>query len=560
MLPGFHRNFFNNLDRQPLFTVKASGSRGPRGYRGYRGFTGPRGFTGFTGPNGLTGETGATGEQGYTGPTGVTGSTGEQGYTGPTGVTGSTGPTGVTGSTGPTGVTGPTGAIGGVTSVSSSSMANGATVSGVFLSLAPADTMNPGIITTSTQTFEGAKAFTQDVSLNTTSGPVTVGLGGTVGSNTVLRVQTASLGGSNNTAIGYRALNGNSGSYSYNTALGSQSLTTNNTGTYNTATGYNALYKSAYDSSNVAMGALALQDCSGGVSNTGIGTQALQSNTTGDYNVALGYQAGYAGTSNTSGQYNTYIGYQSQSNGNYSNSTAIGYNAIIRASNTIVLGTSSENIIQQGGYISRSISVSSDTTLGTNDYNIIVNCSGSSTYTLTLPSAAYVGQIIINCYSLTCDYITLTTSSSDVIRWNGSSSTISNFSSIYLVNTLKIQLVSNGSDAWNVMTYTLGPYVTTTLASVNMYAPHPVIFVDNSTGTVIFPRYAPIGAIITVRKTGTATFSLLVSGYSGIYGSIFSTVSNSSTGYYYTMSASEYSKSFVLYSSATSTTQVWYTI
>ena len=256
--------------------------------------------------------------------------------------------------------------LGGVTTVSSSSMANGATVtSGIYLSLAPADSTNPGIMTNATQTFSGAKAFTLDVSLNTTYGPITLGLGGTGATNTVLRSQTATLGGTNNTAVGYRALNANTGSYGYNTALGSQALTTNNTGTYNTAIGYNALYKSQYDISNVAIGAFALQDCSGGIQNTAGGTQALQSNTTGDYNAAFGYQAGYAGTyPNTTGSYNTYLGYQAQASGSgYSNSTAIGAGATITASNQIVLGTTSEIVISSGA-LQTGYDVSLNTTYG----------------------------------------------------------------------------------------------------------------------------------------------------------------------------------------------------
>ena len=80
--------------------------------------------------------------------------------------------------------------------------------------------------------------------------------------------------------------------------------------------------------------------------NTAIGQNALVNNSTGGNNVAIGYQAGSAGTANTTGSNNTFVGYQARANANnYSNSTALGAGAEIKASNQVVLGTTTERVI-----------------------------------------------------------------------------------------------------------------------------------------------------------------------------------------------------------------------
>ena len=105
-----------------------------------------------------------------------------------------------------------------------------------------------------------------------------------------------------------------------NTLLGRNSLLSNHNGTENTALGYYALY------SNTT-----------GYANTANGYQALKSNTTGDNNIAIGKSSG---SHNTTGSFNTFLGSQSYTNGDYSYSTAVGFNVQITASNQIVLGTS----------------------------------------------------------------------------------------------------------------------------------------------------------------------------------------------------------------------------
>lgn len=99
-----------------------------------------------------------------------------------------------------------------------SSSANGASINSGVLTLTPADAVNPGIVTTGTQSFAGAKTFSSDITVN----GLTVGTGG--------------------------------GNIASNTAVGSTSLSVNTTGTNNTALGANANVGSASLTNATAIG------------------------------------------------------------------------------------------------------------------------------------------------------------------------------------------------------------------------------------------------------------------------------------------------------------------
>jgi len=114
------------------------------------------------------------------------------------------------------------------------------------------------------------------------------------------------------------------GNISNNTAFGNSTLSTNTTGQNNTAIGFTS-------------GRL---NTTGG-NNTAIGYQALENNTIGNNNTAIGESAGFklSGTSSN----NTFLGGQADVSSNtliYNYSTALGYAAIIDASNQIVFGGS----------------------------------------------------------------------------------------------------------------------------------------------------------------------------------------------------------------------------
>jgi len=148
--------------------------------------------------------------------------------------------------------------------------------------------------------------------------------------------------GSDNTAAGQAALRFNTGG-NYNTAAGSLALFANDTGTGNTADGFQAMEFNGAGTYNTAAGYRALFFNSTGDFNTAAGLIALANNTTGSNNTALGYGAGETGNLanvNTTGSNNTFLGYNSGpgTSTQLSNATAIGADALVSASNALVLG------------------------------------------------------------------------------------------------------------------------------------------------------------------------------------------------------------------------------
>jgi hypothetical protein len=187
------------------------------------------------------GPTGPSSSSSGTGPTGEMGPTGSSSLgTGPTGATGETGETGVTGPTGPAGSSSGSG-LAGVTTLSTTSLANGAQItSDNYLQLGPADSSNPGLVTTDSQTFTGSKTFNYDLTVN----GLTIGLGGSsISTNTAIGINAldSNTTGSQNTAVGYQA--GYAGTAnttgSYNTYIGYKTQASGNHSN-STAIGYNA--------------------------------------------------------------------------------------------------------------------------------------------------------------------------------------------------------------------------------------------------------------------------------------------------------------------------------
>ena len=165
------------------------------------------------------------------------------------------------------------------------------------------------------------------------------------------------------TVLGLSALGRNTGGY-MNVAVGCTTLFSNLTGNQNVAMNFSALYSNTSGSDNIAIGKQAITTNQTGSNNVGIGSLAIQGITssnntavghrslvyssTGSSNTAVGY---LAGQNNSSGSFNTYIGYGADLpafGATWSNSTAIGANAMITASNQIVLGTASERVVMLG--------------------------------------------------------------------------------------------------------------------------------------------------------------------------------------------------------------------
>jgi hypothetical protein len=185
--------------------------------------------------------------------------------------------------------------------------------------------------------------------------------------------------GSYNTATGYGTLYNNTSGY-YNTAGGYAALFINTTGYRNTAIGQGALYSNDVGYANTANGYGALAFNTNGYHNTAVGNEALTaggsnctatgsralySNTTvnntadgfealfkttsGFNNAAVGFQALYH---NIDGVFNTAIGYAADvALPGLSNTTAIGFAAVVNSSNKMQLGnTITATISTSGGY------------------------------------------------------------------------------------------------------------------------------------------------------------------------------------------------------------------
>ena len=167
--------------------------------------------------------------------------------------------------------------------------ANAATFIGNTLNLEPASESFGGIVTTTTQSFDGNKTFIKDILVNS----ITVGRGaGGISSNTAFGINSLQVNtGYNNTAIGKDSLKINLEGYD-NTALGINSLLSNTSGYQNTALGVAGLNSNSTGANNTAVGYATMYYNTSGNSNTALGHRSLRDNTTGSNNTAVGYGAG----------------------------------------------------------------------------------------------------------------------------------------------------------------------------------------------------------------------------------------------------------------------------
>ena len=154
------------------------------------------------------------------------------------------------------------------------------------------------------------------------------------------------VSGSNNVASGYGAMYSNT-SADFNSAFGAAALYSNTTGTTNSAFGNKALYATTTGYDNTVIGSQSAYLNTEGIGNTASGVASFYNNTTGSGNVALGKNAL---STNVTGNYNTSIGFGADVDaGAYSNAIAIGYNAIVNASNKIQLGNASITSVNTSG-------------------------------------------------------------------------------------------------------------------------------------------------------------------------------------------------------------------
>ncbi|MEI6489384.1 MAG: tail fiber domain-containing protein [Bacteroidota bacterium] len=145
----------------------------------------------------------------------------------------------------------------------------------------------------------------------------------------------------------------NAGSNDGNTALGFSTFLANTTGYQNAAFGWKALTANTTGFGNAAFGNSALIATTTGSSNTSIGDLSLTGNTTGTGNTAVGYKAGVTATAanaNTTGTNNVFVGFQAgpSSATQLDNAIAIGKNALVGSSNTMVLGGTGVDAVNVG--------------------------------------------------------------------------------------------------------------------------------------------------------------------------------------------------------------------
>lgn len=155
-------------------------------------------------------------------------------------------------------------------------------------------------------------------------------------------------GGNYNSAFGLNALFSNTTGIS-NTAAGREALSSNTTGSFNTAAGTAALIFNTTGTFNTAAGLSAMFSNTTGTENTAVGDHALGYNEDGAFNTAVGGAAGFGdqfNLVNRSSSLNTFLGYFSGpgTGAELNNATAVGANALVSQSDSLVLGASGVNV------------------------------------------------------------------------------------------------------------------------------------------------------------------------------------------------------------------------
>jgi hypothetical protein len=160
-----------------------------------------------------------------------------------------------------------------------------------------------------------------------------------------------------NVAVGYYAMNvmGTGTDYASSTnnvAIGNNALQTNNptsdsNGRYNVAVGYHSLTANTIGCDNTAVGCDSSDAVTEGNDNTALGYNTLHILTTGSGNTAIGSGAG---ANDYMGSNCTFVGYGADfaSSASHVNATAVGYNAKVGASNSLVLGGIGSDAVNVG--------------------------------------------------------------------------------------------------------------------------------------------------------------------------------------------------------------------
>ena len=191
------------------------------------------------------------------------------------------------------------------------------TLTGTTLATFNMNGASPSIVTSSTAT---ASVFnTSALTGNLFGAATTVNIGAATGTMNVANTTLAAQAITASTTLGVTGVStltggaviegltvGRGGSaVGTNTAVGSQTLGSNTSGTNNTGVGYLALFGNGTGTNNVAVGDASLFQNTIGNFNTACGSGALATTSTGSKNTAIGY---YAGLAITTGSNNVVVG------------------------------------------------------------------------------------------------------------------------------------------------------------------------------------------------------------------------------------------------------------
>lgn len=213
-----------------------------------------------------------------------------------------------------------------------------------------------------------------------TYGDMQDGTGTVAGATFVGAAAGYHVGGTQNTAIGFQAMDGD--------------ITTHVTGNFNTA-----------------LGGTALHDLTGAAAfNTALGALAGQNLTTGSSNTYVGYQAGQTGTTQVGG---TFVGFHTGENVNATSNTGVGYQALVGDSGTPVtgnfntaFGANSLLVLQGAAQNNTALGAVSGTALTTGSYNTLAGYKAGQTLTTGIQNVIIGNQVAST---------TLTTGSNNIL-------------------------------------------------------------------------------------------------------------------------------------------------
>jgi hypothetical protein len=367
----------------------------------------------------------------------------------------------------------------------------------------------------------------------------------------LLSMQNAGAVVSDCVAIGTNSLNALTSGF-YNFALGGGAMQFAQTSTRCVAIGYaslgngtsgngtvaigNGAGNSCYGDENTAVGFYSAVVLTSGTANCIYGTQSAINLTTGSNNAFYGDNTG-GGI--ITGVRNTLIGGASNTTGDYSYSTCLGYGATATASNQIILGTGSQvtypmggltvpvatNMTLLGNLIANSLTITPTimgyiqglTSSAQTQLNNILNGTSAFTGTVGFTNATFSGTL--NTVSATTfGYISGLTSSAQTQFNNILNGTSAFTGTVGFTNaTFSGTTTTTGTSTFNGIVTTKGTYLKScgpiqtgsfTISSSLIYENYPINITATSTVTLPAASAALLGVVIRFRRVAGGAFAL----------------------------------------------------